>query len=122
MNKAGLISIIIPTYNRAHLINETLDSILTQTYGDWECIIVDDGSTDDTETVVSDYIQANPNQIFKYMPIANAGSSNARNLGIMQAKGIYLQFLDADDLWFEDFIENSIDTIKQTNVFFVFSS
>ena len=64
MSKNPLVSIIIPTYNRAHLIKETLDSVLTQTYTNWECIIVDDGNSDNTEEVINSYIAKD--QRFKY--------------------------------------------------------
>ena len=64
MKKEPLVSVIIPTYNRAHLIGETLDSVLAQTYQNWECIIVDDGSSDDTDEVIGEYVKKDNR--FKY--------------------------------------------------------
>ena len=72
-----LISIIIPTYNRAHLIGETLNSLLAQTYKDWECIIVDDGSTDDTNNVVEEYVAQDNRFIFVYRPRDRRKGANA---------------------------------------------
>ena len=87
------ISIIIPTYNRAALLRETLESVLSQTYSNWECIVVDDGSTDETEAVVSSFGDA-----FQFIRQANAGPAVARNRGVAQAKGEAILFLDSDDL------------------------
>lgn len=92
-----LVSVIIATYNYGHLIEEALASVSAQTYTNWECIVVDDGSTDDTEAIVAAFISANEKQSFRYISMANAGVSKARNVGIMHATGTYLQFLDADD-------------------------
>jgi len=94
-----LISIIIPTYNRADLISETLNSVVAQTHENWECIIVDDGSTDNTANVILEY--TNKDKRFKYYlrpGILNKGASPCRNYGLKQAKGDYIQFLDSDDL------------------------
>ena len=94
----GLVSIIIPTFNYGHLINETLQSVIKQTYHDWECIIIDDGSSDDTAEVVNQFIEKNPQYQFKYLRVENGGTSAAKNTGIELASGEYIQFLDADDL------------------------
>ena len=83
---------ITPTYNRAHLIGRALDSLLAQTYQDFEIIVVDDGSTDDTRQVLSRY-----GDRIRYVFQENAGPSAARNRGIRMAKGEYLAFLDSDD-------------------------
>ncbi len=94
-----LVSIIIPTYNRAHLIAETLDSVLAQTYTNWECIIVDDGSTDNTETVVGAYVAKDSR--FKYYhrpPEHLSGGNGARNYGFKMSKGDYVNWFDSDDL------------------------
>lgn len=91
-----LVSIIIPTYNRAQLLRETLDSIVAQTYMNWECIVVDDGSTDGTDRLVDEYVKKNNR--FKYLINERAkGAQGARNTGILNAKGDYIQFLDSDD-------------------------
>ena len=90
-----LISIIIPTYNRAHLISETLESILAQTYTNWECIIVDDASTDNTVEIIDKFIKKDnrftlyirPNDLPK-------GASSCRNLGIKNNNGKYVLFSD----------------------------
>ncbi|RYF26391.1 MAG: glycosyltransferase family 2 protein [Flavobacteriales bacterium] len=93
-----LVSVIIATYNYGHFISDALLSVSEQSYQHWECIIVDDGSTDDTASIVKAYILGHPKQQFKYISIKNSGPSNARNEGIKQSSGVYLQFLDADDV------------------------
>ena len=91
MQNNPLVSIIIPTFNRAHLIVETLDSVLAQTYSNWECIVVDDGSTDGTREM----LEAFPQVIYHYQ--SNAGVCTARNKGAEIATGDWLIFLDSDD-------------------------
>jgi glycosyltransferase involved in cell wall biosynthesis len=90
-------SIIIPTYNRATLIQPTLDSVLTQTFQNWECIVVDDGSTDNTRELITSYIQKD--ERFRYVYQTNAERSVARNNGIGHASGEWICFLDSDDLY-----------------------
>lgn len=90
-----MISVVIPTYNYAHFLGDAIDSILNQSYADWECIIVDDGSTDETKVKVNDYIKKDPR--VKYYFQSNLGLSTARNKGIELAKGKWVQLLDADD-------------------------
>ncbi len=92
-----MISIIIPLYNAARFIAETLQSVQAQTYTDWECIVVDDGSTDNGAEIVLRMAQADTRICYVYQ--SNAGPSAARNHGLRLAKGDYIQFLDADD-WF----------------------
>ena len=96
-----LVSIIIPTYNSASFITEAIDSCLMQTYTKFEIIVINDGSTDNTDEVVLKYIDK-----ITYIKQENAGAARARNLGIAEAKGDYIAFLDADDLWSEDKIQN----------------
>lgn len=96
MEDFGLVSIIIPTYNYGHLIHETLDCVLEGTYRNWECIVVDDGSKDNTQEVVEAYTQKDSR--IRYVFQRNAGLSAARNTGIRQSKGVYIQLLDSDDL------------------------
>lgn len=94
-----LVSIIIPTYNRAHLINDTLDSVLAQTYQNWECIIVDDGSTDNTVEVVNSYVDKDARFQYYHRPINRPKGANAcRNYGFKVSKGEYVIFLDSDDV------------------------
>ncbi|RDV16108.1 glycosyltransferase family 2 protein [Pontibacter diazotrophicus] len=93
------VSVVIPTFNREDLISETLDSVQSQTLPDWECLIVDDGSTDETEAIVQRYAQADPR--FKYVkrpPDRSKGGNTCRNIGLELAKGEFIQFLDSDDL------------------------
>lgn len=117
----GLVSIITPAYNSAKYITETIQSVQNQTYQNWEWIIVDDGSTDKTIDIINDFILKDSR--IKLIPLnSNSGPSVARNKGIHQIKGQYMTFLDADDIWFPDFIENSIKTIQDSKIPFVFSS
>ncbi|MFB3389173.1 glycosyltransferase family 2 protein [Flavobacterium sp. LAR06] len=122
MNKP-LVSIIIPTYNRANIIGKTLDSICAQTYQNWECIIIDDGSTDNTDFVVAEYTEKDSR--FNYFAKPNykpKGASSCRNYGLDNAKGRYIIFLDSDDVLLNFCVENRISKIQknQENDFWVF--
>ncbi len=90
-----LVSIIVPCYNYGHFVGEALDSVLAQTYENWECIVVDDGSTDKTKEVVTRYEEKDSR--IKYVYQQNQGLAASRNLGISLSRGTYFQFLDADD-------------------------
>lgn len=116
-----LVSIITPSYNSAKFIAETIQSVQNQTHQNWEMIIVDDGSSDETESVVLSIIQ-NDNRIQFHKLSQNSGPAVARNTGIEKASGDYMTFIDADDIWFPTFIENNIKTIQKTGIPFVFSS
>jgi len=116
-----LVSIITPTFNSASYIAETIQSVQNQTYLHWELIIVDDGSTDQTISIIQEIQKVEP-RIQLIRQEKNVGPAITRNKGIELAKGNYLTFLDADDLWFSNFIENSINTIEKTKIPFVFSS
>src|SRR5690606_36556858 len=99
MPNQPLVSIIIPTFNRAHLIGETLDSVLAQTYQNWECIVVDDGSTDKTEATVGAYLKRDARfRLFKRPDHKPKGANACRNYGFEKSKGEYVQWFDSDDL------------------------
>jgi len=117
----ALVSIITPTFNSANFIAETIASVQNQTYSNWEMIIVDDGSSDETESIVASIIE-NDKRIQFYKLDKNSGPAVARNTAIEKAIGHYITFIDADDIWFPSFIEKSLKTIKEENVSFVFSS
>jgi glycosyltransferase involved in cell wall biosynthesis len=90
------VSVVIPTYNRARLLPAALDSVLAQTYRNWEIVVVDDGSTDDTEAVVGRY-----GDVVRYVRQPNGGVGAARNTGIRHAQGDLIAFLDSDDYWYD---------------------
>jgi glycosyltransferase involved in cell wall biosynthesis len=92
-----LFSIIVPTYNRAHLIANAVNSVLKQAYSSFELIIVDDGSTDKTESVINDIQSQNANAKIFYFKKENGERAAARNYGLKQAKGRYVNFFDSDD-------------------------
>lgn len=120
MQSANLISVIIPTYIRAHLISETLDSIQEQTYTNWECLVVDDGSTDGSEKLLLDYIAKDGR--FQYCKRSDAhllGGSDARNYGFVLGNDDYIQWFDSDDLMVADKLAIKIKTILEHNVDFV---
>lgn len=109
-----LVSIIIPTYNRANLISETLRSIRLQTYQNWECIIVDDGSTDDSEEVIAEFCtQDNRFQFFKRPQSQPKGANTCRNLGLAYSKGDYINWFDSDDVMFDNFLEQKLKPFLQ---------
>lgn len=110
MTKQPLVSIIIPTFNRADLIGETLDSIIAQTYQNWECIVVDDGSTDNTEEVLKNYAKQDCRIEFYNRPETLAKSGNScRNYGFQKSKGELIVFFDSDDVMLNDFLSSRVD-------------
>lgn len=119
MNKP-LVSIIIPTYNRAHLIRETLDSVLAQTYQNWECIVVDDGSIDTTSSILKMYSEKDARFHCHQRPIDRPKGANAcRNYGFELSKGVFVNWFDDDDVMLEYFIEKKIMSVtSETNVVF----
>lgn len=107
------ISVIIPVYNGEKKINISLNSLLSQTYTDFEVIIINDGSTDNTISIINEYYDRLDN--LTVISQNNLGVSVARNRGIMSAKGKYICFLDADDFYNEAFLETLVNKIKQTD-------
>lgn len=97
MSDTPLVSVVIPAYKAAAYLLETAQSVLNQTYTNWELIIVDDGSPDNQATVVADIVSSNPR--VQYIRQKNGGVSAARNHGYRLSKGEFLAFLDADDIW-----------------------
>lgn len=110
-----LVSIIIPTYNRACLIAMTLESVLAQSYSNWECLVVDDGSTDNTKLILNEYCNKDPRiQYFDRPRIKPRGANSCRNFGFEKSKGSYVQWLDSDDLLSSNKLELQInDLLKE---------
>ena len=114
-----LISIITPTYNSEHFIQQTIDSIIRQTYKNWELILVDDASTDSTIEIINKHVSSN---IILIRNESNQGAGVTRNKGINVAKGEYITFLDADDLWKPEKLETQINLMIANNIDVCFSS
>ena len=94
-----LVSVIVPTFNRAQYLAETLDSVMSQTYKNWECIVVDDGSTDETSEVVQRYLDSDSRFQYHHRPKTRPkGANTCRNYGFELSKGKYIQWLDSDDI------------------------
>lgn len=105
---SAAVSVVVPTYNRACRLGETLLSVLNQTYKDFEIIVVDDGSTDDTSKVMQSF----PGVQYVFMK-ENHGVSRARNEGLNRAKGRYICFLDSDDLWNEKKLQTQVQWMER---------
>ncbi len=101
-------SVILPTYNRSYCISDAIDSILNQTFNSYEIIVIDDGSKDDTKEVLEKY-----NKKIKYLYQNNNGVSAARNFGISKSTGKYLAFIDSDDLWTKEHLENHYNFLEK---------
>ena len=119
--RAPCISVIIPAYNYGRYIIEALNSVAEQTFADWDCIVVDDGSTDNTRLLVEDFISRHPAQQFRYVYIENSGTSAAKNAGVEMARARYIQFLDADDLLSPDKLAIQAAIIQSHDCALVFS-
>lgn len=105
------VSVIVPCYNQGIFLNEALESVYNQIYTDWECIIVNDGSADDTEVIAQQWVAKDSR--FKYFYKSNSGVSSTRNFGISKSSGKYIQFLDSDDILDKLKIQFSIDKLKE---------
>lgn len=107
-----LVSIIIPTYNRSDLLLQTLESVKDQTYKNWECIIVDDGSTDDTSELVLDYCKNDSRFNYYRRPEDRIkGANTCRNLGFELSKGAYINWFDDDDIMLPQFLSSKVEVL-----------
>ena len=118
----NLISIITPSYNSGEFISWTMQSVFSQTYPNWELLIIDDCSSDNTISIVKEFAERDP-RIRYFSTIRNTGSpSQPRNIGIEQAKGDYIAFLDSDDIWLPDKLEEQLAFMQEHGYDFVYSN
>jgi glycosyltransferase involved in cell wall biosynthesis len=118
-NKKPKVSIITPTYNRAHFITETLDFIIGQTFTNWECIIIDDGSTDDTKVKLAPYLKKDDR--LNYIQRSSRykkGPSGCRNQGLDTARGDYIIFFDSDDIVHPDVLAICAEILENQDLLF----
>jgi glycosyltransferase involved in cell wall biosynthesis len=113
--KSQLISVIIPTYNRGHVIQRAIQSVLDQTYKDLEVIVIDDGSKDDTRSVLEQQCEAD-SRIRCLFVDSNKGAQAARNMGIRASQGEWISFLDSDDYWYPQSLEVRLIAAQQQRV------
>lgn len=116
----GLVSIVVPVYNAAHFLAETIGYVQKQTYTDWELLLVDDCSKDDSMQIAYKFAGADA----RVKPIrqeTNGGAAKARNRGIQEAKGRFLCFLDADDIWEKDKLEKELKFLRDRQASFIFT-
>jgi teichuronic acid biosynthesis glycosyltransferase TuaG len=118
---SSLVSIITPSFNSARFIKECIDSVLSQTYADWELLIVDDCSKDNSKELLFNIEKKDPRVKVTFLD-NNIGSAEARNIAIRQAKGKYIAFLDSDDYWEKEKLANQIEFMKSNDIAFSFSS
>jgi len=119
MSNEYLVSIIVPVYNAAGCISDTILSVKSQTYTNWELLLCDDDSTDDSVKIMSDFVCDN----IKILPRGDyeKGAAHARNRGIDNSKGRFIAFLDADDKWESDKLEKQLEFMKQRDASFCFT-
>ena len=117
----GLVSVITPVFNAEKVIGATLESIFNQTYKNIEIVLVDDCSSDNTSKVIEEYCKSHPEIVYFRQP-ANQGAGAARNKALELAKGQYVAFLDADDLWYPEKTEKQIELLKEKKGFFSYTA
>ncbi len=115
-----MISIIMPTYNAETFISESIHSVLSQTYTDWELLVIDDCSTDHTAAIVHEFIISHPN-IRYHKNTNNLGAGGSRNIGITLSKGSWIAFLDSDDLWHPNKLKLQLQCADEHQASFTFS-
>ena len=115
-----LVSIIMPSYNTAPYIRETIQSVLDQTYQNWELIIVDDCSSDNTDEIVSTYLL--DDRIHYLKNEKNSGAAFSRNIALREAKGRWIAFLDSDDLWMPEKLEKQINFMDKNGYSFSYTN
>lgn len=117
-----LISIVVPVYNAERFVRETMDSVLAQSYPHWELLLVEDGSSDGTVSVIERYIEEREETRIRLIrQQANMGAAMARNRGVREAKGRYIAYLDADDLWAPKKLEHQLRFMQERDIAFAFT-
>lgn len=112
--QSSLVSVIIPTFNRSELLNQAIQSVFDQKYRPIECVVVDDGSTDDTHEILESWqSQCNENFALQYLRQKNAGASSARNRGTRKSRGEFIQYLDSDDLLYPNKLANQVSVLNR---------
>lgn len=107
----ALVSVVVPCYNCEKFVGDTIESVLNQTFENWELILVDDCSSDSTFEVISGFANKDSRIVAMKMPV-NGGAGAARNLALDNARGQYIAFLDSDDVWFNNKLERQLDALK----------
>ena len=118
MTSKGLVSVIVPVYNAEKWIEDTILSVKSQTYTDWELILVDDGSTDNSVKIMNEFVS---DRIKVINEGGNKSAALARNRGIKEAKGRYICFIDADDLWLNDKLTRELEFMENNGAAFCFT-
>jgi glycosyltransferase involved in cell wall biosynthesis len=119
---SGLVSIIIPTYNRGHLLGDTLNSVLSQTYTNWECLVIDDASTDETEKIVHEFCKSDQRiQFYKRPDSLPKGANSCRNYGFELSAGEFVNWFDSDDVMLEVFLEKKMKAFTSEKQFIIAS-
>lgn len=118
---SSLVSVITPSYNSERFIGECIQSVIAQTYINWEMIIVDDASNDNTQEVINSFAQ-HDKRITCFFLEENIGAAEARNFAIRKAKGKYIAFLDSDDLWEPQKLEKQILFMRKNNIAFSYTT
>lgn len=122
IRKEDLVSIIVPVYNVENYITETMNSVRNQSYEDWELLLVEDCSTDNTMQVIEDYLEQVCDRRIRVIHQAqNAGAAKARNRGLAEAKGRYIAYLDSDDLWEPEKLSRQLAFMQETDAAFSFT-
>jgi len=116
-----LVTVVTPSYNSSPFIRETIESVLAQTYKNWEMIIVDDGSSDNSQEIIREYT-AQDERIKLIVNKENVGASKSRNIAIAEARGEYIAFLDSDDIWLADKLKNQIVLMQENDVLLSYSA
>lgn len=117
-----LVSIIVPVYNAEKFIRETMDSVMAQTYSDWELLLVEDCSSDGSADTIEKYIaEKAESRIRLIRQPSNQGAARARNRGVLEASGRYIAYLDADDLWAPEKLEHELSFMEEKGAAFAFT-
>ncbi len=117
-----MVSVVVPVYHAEKYIEETMDCVCAQTYLNWEMLLVVDGPEDPTVEVIRKYLEkTGENRIRLFIQDKNQGAALARNRGVAEAKGRYIAYLDADDLWMPDKLEKEVNFMKQKDAAFAFT-
>lgn len=121
-DKRELVSIIVPIYNAERFIINTIDCVLQQTYGKWELLLVENGSSDSSVEIIKEKLNLLNDPRIRLIEIgSNVGAARARNIGLEEAKGRYICYLDADDVWNSEKLEKELRFAKENNAGFVFT-